>query len=153
MRVCVFLLLLAAFMSLPAIAADQVFTWVDAHGTIHYADTPPADGAPYKIMNLAASSVSATKNAPAKAASDTSPAADDADNAADTNTDTDGKAADAGKTRSDVCAKLTSNIKLLKSKQIVVSKDAKGASTVLDAKARQQQLATSEQQYKQYCRG
>ncbi|MBS3897177.1 DUF4124 domain-containing protein [Silanimonas sp.] len=42
-------LLLAA---LPLAAEEPVFTWVDAQGVRHYAQTPPAEGIPYEVRGV-----------------------------------------------------------------------------------------------------
>ncbi len=151
MRACTFLLLVAAFASLPAFAAEQVYKWVDSHGTVHYADTPPANGAPYQVLDLAIPDFEKAHSTAAQPDSGTATPTDDDSGTPDdaSQASTQAKGADAG--RNNLCAKLRSNIKLLQSHQVVVAKDAKGAEKVMDAKTRQQQLATNQRQYKQNC--
>jgi len=129
-----FVLLLLA----PAVAA-QVYKWTDAHGTVHYSETPPPQGMQYKRIDTHGMEQPASP-APVKASEAAA------------------KPASAGSSempntpenRARLCSSLKANLDLLKDKGAVVLEEG-GKSVALDESQRSQQIALADQQYQQFC--
>lgn len=122
-----------------AMAQTQAYKWTDAHGTVHYSETPPPEGVSYKRLStsggVAANPAPAQPSQPPQAApapASTAPLADTPEN------------------RSKLCSSLQANLALLKGGSAVVM-EAQGKSSALDDTQRRQQTALAEQQYRQYC--
>jgi hypothetical protein len=137
------LIIAAVLLLLAPVALAQVYKWTDAHGTVHYSQTPPAQGVRYSQITTTGSEHAATAQPiaskpesstaePARASS--APVADNPEN------------------RAALCASLKSNLALLNGSAPVV-KQVGGAPKALDDTERKQEIATSNAQYAQYCSG
>jgi hypothetical protein len=125
----------------PAVAA-QVYKWTDAHGTVHYSETPPPQGTQYKRISTNGVEQAAPA-APAAAPAQARPAAKPA--SAST-----GEMPNTPENRARLCSSLKANLDLLKGQDSVVLEDD-GKSVPLDDTQRSQQTALAEQQYQQFC--
>lgn len=131
-------LALVLLLLAPAVAA-QVYKWTDAHGTVHYSETPPPQGTRFKRIDTNGMEQAV---APAPAAKPAATA----------------KAASTGaaglpntpENRAKLCTSLKANLDLLKGKEGVVL-EQEGKSVPLDETQRSQQIALAEQQYQQFC--
>jgi hypothetical protein len=132
------LLIAVALLLLAPLATAQVYKWTDAHGTIHYSETPPAQGTNYKKVKA---NGSADSLEPAPAASTTST----------DNTSSSGQpVANTAANRSNMCDSLKANLAALQgSGPVVMQQD--GKSVVLDANQRKLQLNAAQAQYQLYC--
>jgi hypothetical protein len=130
-----FVLLLLA----PA-AAAQVYKWTDSHGTVHYSETPPPQGTPFKRITLTGTVESAPRPAPSPA---TEPAPQPQPEAQPA-------MADTPENRAKLCSSLKSNLDALRGKGPVVM-EQQGKPVALDDQQRKQQTATAEKQYVQFC--
>lgn len=140
------LLALALLLSTPLVCA-QVYTWTDAGGTVHYSQTPPPQGTRYKqIKTPGVTAPAQPAPAVAVAAANQPESTDQAATAAKS----DQPIADTPENRKLLCSSLQSNLDTLKgSAPVVMQQD--GKSIALDDSQRQQQIASSEAQYQQYC--
>lgn len=129
-----------ALLCMPLAASAQVYTWTDAHGTVHYADTPPAHGAQYKGRNMPGATV-----APAHRAH----GSDDAD-ATDTGAPEPGP--DDPASSASPCDTLKANMKLLTQEGPVIMRDENGKSQLLSKDARATQLARIKKKSQTYCK-
>lgn len=142
------LIAVALLLLAPLAAAQQIYKWTDAQGTVHYSQSPPPQGTNYKQMTLAGVTESADPgdDAPAR-----QPATDD------TSSDTPAPApsapmADTPANRTKLCATLQSNLATLHGSGPVVMQQ-NGKPAVLDDAQRKQQIASANAQYRQYCSG
>jgi hypothetical protein len=121
-----------------ATASAQAYKWKDASGTVHYSDTPPAQGTDYKNVKTSGSAapLGPSAVAPATAASAGKPATPIADTAAN---------------RKAVCDNLTHNMSLLSGSDPLSVDDKSGQRVTMDDTRRRQELSTAQDQYKQYC--
>jgi hypothetical protein len=124
----------------PAVAA-QVYKWTDSHGTVHYSETPPAQGTQYKRINTNGMERPAAP-APGKAPAPATAAAKPASSA--------GEMPNTPENRAKLCSSLKANLDLLKGQEGVVLEEG-GKSVPLDETQRSQQTALAEKQYQQYC--
>jgi hypothetical protein len=131
-------LALVLLLLAPAVAA-QVYKWTDAHGTVHYSETPPPQGTAFKRITTSG----IEQPAPAPSATPSSPAAKPA--SAGT-----GELPNTPENRAKVCSSLKANLELLKGKEGVVL-EQEGKTVPLDDTQRSQQIALAEKQYQQFC--
>jgi hypothetical protein len=131
------LTVLALLLSVP-MALAQVYKWTDASGTVHYSETPPANGS-YKTMRTAGSAQTLATVPPAGSSAQP-PAAARVSAAPD-------NAADRGK----LCEDLQRNMNLLQGSEPLSVADTSGAQVPMDAPRRAQELALAQTQYKLYC--
>jgi hypothetical protein len=132
-------LIAVALLLLAQIATAQVYKWTDAHGTIHYSETPPpaAQGANYKKVKANGSVEPLV--APAPAASSPVAAAPPAPPVADT-----------PENRNKMCDSLRANLSALQGNGPVVMQEG-GKAVALDGTQRRQQTDAAQSQYQQYC--
>lgn len=129
-------------------SAQQIYKWKDSSGVVHFSQTPPADGAHYKKMQLSsAPEVASRPSSPAEGTSD----GDSRDIAAPPRDATQTTKPDTPSNRAALCKQLSSNITLLQGKQPVVTGGDNGKQQVMSDTAREQQLATARSQQVQYC--
>jgi hypothetical protein len=131
-----------ALLLLAPVALAQVYKWTDAHGTVHYSETPPAQGVHYTQVTTSGGSRAATPQAPAAQPENGSPAQPAKASSA--------PVADTPENRAALCASLKSNLALLNSSTPVVRQDG-GTTKALDDTQRKQEAATANAQYAQYC--
>ncbi|TAL74050.1 MAG: DUF4124 domain-containing protein [Rhodanobacter sp.] len=135
------LIVVALLAITPMAGAQQIYKWTDAHGTVHYSQSAPAQGN-YQQVKLA--SGVETPAAPA-----VKPVANDGENRAPP-APTAAQMADTPNNRAKLCATLKSNIATLQGNgPVVMQQGAKPA--LLDATQRQQQIAHATAQYQQFC--
>lgn len=134
-----FALLIASFLILPAATATDVYRWKDANGTVHFADAPPPNGVPYKIVNLSSGTERDPTPPPAAAASaDAKPPAPAPKELEDT-----------PENRALYCKQMDERIALLESdKPLTLGADS---TQVMSDEQRATELATSREQRQQYC--
>lgn len=137
-------LLLIALMCVPLAVCAQVYKWKDAHGTVHFSDTPPPHGIKYTRVKTVAATHPAT---PREVAPPEQEPADTANEASDSR----GRMADTPENRKKLCANLTANMKLLNSDSPIVTRDSDGKSQVMDKDRRADELAREQKQYQQFC--
>ena len=138
------LLLAPLAFALPA-AAQQVYKWTDANGSVHYSDTPPPKGSTSKKITLTGGTqASADAPQPARSGSAREQTTGSAEAPAQASV------ADTPENRKKLCTTLKGNLDILRDKKPVVVQEGKQA-RVLDDTQRKQQQATAEAQYKQYC--
>lgn len=134
------LLVVALLLAAPLATAQQIYKWKDAQGTMHYSQQAPTQDVHYQQVQLKAGVESANTATPKPAsATTTAPAAAT-------------EMADTPDNRSKLCATLKSNLATLRGKGPVVMQQ-NGKPAALDDSQRQQQIATAEAQYGQYCAG
>lgn len=139
------LIVVTLLLVAPLAAAQQIYKWKDANGTMHYSQTAPAAGVRFQKMTLSGGTESAdtpaTGNAAAAApAANTSPPAPAA------------PVADTPANRAKLCTTLQANRTALQGSGPVVMQDG-GQNKLLDEQQRTQQLATANAQYQQFCAG
>ncbi|MBT2115459.1 DUF4124 domain-containing protein [Dyella sp. LX-66] len=139
------LLLAPLAFALPA-AAQQVYKWTDASGSVHYSDTPPPKGGASKKITLSGIPQSSPSEAPqpAKEGSGREQTSGSAEAPAQA------PVADTPDNRKKLCTTLKGNLDILRDKKPVVVQEGNQAK-VLDDAQRKQQQSTAEAQYKQYC--
>ncbi|BFI95402.1 MAG: hypothetical protein RSP_09120 [Rhodanobacter sp.] len=140
------LIVVALLVVAPLAAAQQIYKWTDASGTVHYSQSAPPQGTKYEQVKLAGGVESADQPADRPAADSDSAPADDAAPASQA------PVADTPANRSKLCATLKSNLSTLQGSGPVVMQQG-GKPTVLNDAQRQQQTATANAQYQQYCGG
>jgi len=131
-----------ALFCAPLAVSAQVYTWTDAHGTVHYADAPPAHGAHYKNLPIPG----------ATAVSAPTPEADAADTDSATATAT-RRQPDTPANRGKLCDNLKVNMKLLEKTGPVVMRDKHGKNQLLSKQDRADELARERQTYQAHCTG
>lgn len=122
-----------------AMAQTQAYKWTDAHGTVHYSETPPPEGINYKRLSTRSAPPASAASAPQGQPPQAGPAPASTAPMADTPAN-----------RAKLCSSLQANLALLKGSGAVVM-EAKGKPSALDDTQRRQQTALAEQQYQQYC--
>ncbi|MEI7036077.1 DUF4124 domain-containing protein [Fulvimonas yonginensis] len=132
------LALLSLLLASPVVA--QVYKWTDTHGTVHYSESPPPQGTPYKRITMAGT------EQPGGTAADAQPSpAPQAKPAAG-----EGTMPNTPENLAKFCSAQKANLDLLKGKEgVVLEQD--GKSVPLDETQRNQQIALAEQQYRQFC--
>jgi hypothetical protein len=133
-------LALALLLLAPAVVA-QVYKWTDARGTVHYSETPPPQGTPFKRISTAGTEQPSPPAATAATA---------ATNPVKPATHDNGELPNTPENRAKVCASLKANLELLKGKDAVVM-EQDGKPVALDDSQRAQQVALAEKQYQQFC--
>ena len=133
--------------SAPVIAqaqeSQEVYSWRDAAGVVHYSQTPPGGGIPYEThkanvaRNAAAAATTATSAEPAAA-----PAAA-AEPAADTS---------VASNQQSQCELARKNVEALKGEGVVRQRGPDGQPRELSASERADQLNLSEAAVRAYCR-
>jgi hypothetical protein len=134
------LAVVACLLAAP-LAQAQVYKWTDASGTVHFAQSPPPQGTRYAVVPVAGG----------EGASGTEPAPAPASAAAPARAAPGGGVADTPDNRGKLCADLSGNIGLLQSGQPLTVDDAQGNRVAMDDARRQQELASAQDQYRQYC--
>lgn len=138
------LIMLALLVTLPCLAANQVYRWTDASGVTHFSDAPPPHGVHYKMVDMASGTESAPPE-PAKVGTASSAATPKQA----TDQDTSKSLPDTPANRTLICKKLAQNIAALASdRPLTMSPDS---STPMPADMRQQRLATDRAQFQKYC--
>lgn len=135
-----------ALLLVAPLACAQVYKWTDAHGTIHYSESPPPTGTKY-------SQVSVNTGTSAPAGSENTPAAAPNSNASssqNTNAAPQAPVEDTPENRAKLCSSLKANIGTLQGGGPVVMSNG-GQQQLLNADQRKQQLDASQSQYSQYC--
>ncbi|WP_426662690.1 DUF4124 domain-containing protein [Rhodanobacter aciditrophus] len=136
------LIVLALLLVAPLAAAQQIYKWTDAKGTVHYSQSAPPEGTRFQQVKLAGGVESA--DAPA-AQPNTESASAPADAPAPA-----APVADTPANRARLCATLKANLATLQGSGPVVMQQG-GKPAVLSDAQRQQQVATANAQYRQYC--
>ena len=137
------LIVVALLLVTPLAAAQQIYKWTDAKGTVHYSQSAPPEGTRYQQVKLAGGVESGDAPAP-QPATDSTPAP--------TDTPAPVPMTDTPDNRAKLCATLKSNLSTLQgSGPVVMQQD--GKPVVLDASQRKQQVDTANAQYQQYCAG
>ena len=135
--------LAVALLLIAPLACAQVFKWTDAHGTVHYSQTPPAAGTKYSRVTVSGTVDPVTPpshEANTEAAPDSTP------------TPVPQAVADTPANRKKLCASLQSNLDTLKGDQPVVMQ-VDGQQKVIDQAQRKQQISDAQAQYRRYCAG
>ncbi len=133
------LLLLAPF------ASAQVYKWTDAGGTVHYSQSPPAQGTQFKQVKTTGS-VAPLAAPPAPAGSGSTSAVSQGAATGPAST----PVVDTPANRKALCSALKTNISELQGNgQVTLQQN--GKTSVLDADQRKQQLGSQQSQYSQYC--
>lgn len=142
------LIAVALLLLAPLAAAQQIYKWTDAQGTVHYSQSAPPQGTKYQRMTLAGSveSSDAGTGAPAQQAADEGTSAEAPAPAPSA------PVADTPANRAKLCSTLKSNLTALQGSGPVVMQQ-NGKPSVLDAAQRKQQVDTANAQYRQYCAG
>lgn len=137
------LFMLALLVTLPCLAANQVYRWTDASGVAHFSDAPPPDGVHYKMVDLATGTESAPP-VPAKPASASSAATPK-----DATPEAPKSLPDTPANRTLICKKLETNIAALASDRPLTENSH--SSKPMPADERQQRLSTDRGQFQKYC--
>lgn len=132
-------LVLALLLLAPVASAQGVYKWTDAHGTVHYSETPPPQGTPFKRLNPTGGEQTPPPS-PSTQPQDTGK----------TQEPSAAPMADTPENRTKLCNSLKANLELLKGKgAVVMEKD--GKPVALNDTQRTQQMADAQKQYQQYC--
>ncbi|MBB6187343.1 DUF4124 domain-containing protein [Rhodanobacter sp. MP7CTX1] len=135
-------LIAVTLLLLAPLANAQVYKWTDAGGTVHYSQSPPAEGTKFNKVKTNGSVEPLVAPAPAPAANaaqaTTAPAAPAA------------PIADTPENRHTLCESLKSNIAALQGSAPVVMQQG-DKSTALDDSQRKEQTGSAQAQYQQYC--
>lgn len=133
-------LIAVALLLLTPLAIAQAYKWTDASGTVHYSETPPAQGTNYKKVRTTGTVEAPVPMAPAT----------DSEGSRETAAAPAAPVADTPENRTKLCASLKTNLAALQgSGPVVVQQN--GKDTALDADQRKQQVTTAQSQYDQYC--
>ena len=136
-------LIAVALLLFAPLCAAQVYKWTDASGTVHYSEAPPAEGVKYSTVTTTGTveplAKPATQGTPEDGAGGSTEPTVQATTVADT-----------PENRKSLCASLQSNLATLQGGGPVVM-EKNGKPSALDASQRQQQIATAQAQYDQYC--
>jgi hypothetical protein len=130
-----------ALLLIAPLACAQVFKWTDAHGTVHYSQTPPPNGARYSRVTVTGT-VEPVASGHAESNAVPSPR--------ETSEQTSRPTADTPANRKKLCSSLKSNLDMLQGDQPVIMQ-ANGQQKVIDAAQRKQQLDAAQAQYQRYC--
>ncbi|HEX7341112.1 MAG TPA: DUF4124 domain-containing protein [Rhodanobacteraceae bacterium] len=138
-------LLLILLLSVPCIVcAQQVYKWTDAHGIVHYSDSPPAHGTKYKSVHIAADTASSVH---------TPTVADGIaeDDTASASSALPSRIADTPANRKKVCGNISANLTLLRENKPLIVKGKNGKNELMSKARRAQELSTAQKQYQTYC--
>ena len=130
------LILAVVLLSLVPPALAQIYKWKDAAGTTHYSETPPPSGTAFHRLNLVSDTSATPTGVTAASAGSAAPPAAPADTPAN---------------RAKLCADLTNNLKELRGSMALNIDDGHGKPVAMTAERRQQETATAQAQYQQYC--
>ncbi len=136
------LIVVALLLLAPLAAAQQIYKWTDAKGTVHYSQSAPPQGTRFTQVKLAGGVESSADSTPAQPAAETAPPP-----AAPAPS---GPVADTPDNRAKLCDTLKSNLATLQGSGPVVMQQ-NGKPTVLDDAQRKQQIDSANAQYQQYC--
>ena len=139
------LLIAVALLLLAPLATAQVYKWTDASGTVHYSEAPPAQGTKFSKVTTTGTVEPLAKSGPKASAEEGSGGSNETTSAPK-------KVADTPENRKSLCASLKSNLTTLQGSGPVVM-ETNGKASALDAAQRNQQAATAQAQYDQYCQG
>ncbi|GLQ92299.1 DUF4124 domain-containing protein [Dyella acidisoli] len=136
-----------ALLLVAPLACAQVYKWTDAHGTIHYSESPPPTGTKYSqvSVNTGTSAPAGGDNTATTTSSNSASSQPSSNNSAPQ-----GPVEDTPENRAKLCASLKTNIGTLQGSGPVVMNNG-GQQQVLNADQRKQQLDASQSQYSQYC--
>jgi hypothetical protein len=134
-----------ALLLIAPLASAQVYKWTDAHGTVHYSESPPPTGTKYSQV-----SVNAGTSSPAGAENSSAAASGNSTTASNTNRAPQAPMQDTPENRAKLCSSLKANISTLQGTGPVVMNNG-GQQQVLNGDQRKQQLDASQSQYSQYC--
>lgn len=134
--------LAVALLLIAPLACAQVYKWTDAHGTVHYSQSPP----PSASTKYSRVTVNGTVD-PITPPSHEANAETSSDN---TPTAATQPVADTPANRKKLCASLQSNLNTLKGTQPVVMQ-VNGQQKVIDPAQRKQQVSNAQAQYQRYC--
>lgn len=136
-----------ALLLVAPLAFAQVYKWTDAHGTVHYSETPPPTGTKYSqvSVNTGSSEPAGGDNASAATSSSASAPSQSGGNNAPQ-----GPVEDTPENRAKLCTSLKANIGTLQGSGPVVMSNG-GQQQLLNADQRKQQLDASQSQYSEYC--
>lgn len=138
------LIIATALLLLVPVALAQVYKWTDAHGTVHYSESPPRQGTKFKRITTTGSAepvaapsaeLQGSSDRPKNKAVEEPPAA---------------PVADTPENRGKLCASLKANLDILKGAGPVVMQQG-DLPKALDDTQRQEQIASANAQYAQYC--
>jgi hypothetical protein len=132
-------LIAVALLLLAPLAAAQVYKWTDASGTVHYSETPPAQGTKYEKVTTTGTVEPLAAPAPSETAGSRETPAEPAKPVADT-----------PENRSKMCGALKSNLAALQGGGPVVMQQD-GKTVALDDAQRKQQIVAAQTQYDQFC--
>jgi hypothetical protein len=127
---------------LAPVVCAQVYKWTDAHGTVHYSETPPPQGTPFKRITTSGAVQSAT---PASATTGSSTGEAAASQPASSSS-----MPNTPENLAKFCSAEKANLDLLKGKEGVVLQQG-DKSVPLDETQRNQQIALAENHYRQFC--
>ena len=137
------LIVVALLLIAPLAAAQQIYKWTDAKGTVHYSQSAPPQGTKFQQVKLAGGVESS--DAPAA-----QPAADSTPAPADTPAAAPAPVADTPANRAKLCTTLKANLDALQGSGPVVMQE-NGKPAVLGDAQRKQQTAAANAQYQQFC--
>jgi hypothetical protein len=133
-------LIAVALLLLMPLAHAQVYKWTDPNGTVHYSETPPAEGTKFNKVKTSGGVDPIAPPAPAAPAAAASTAHAPAP----------APIADTPENRHALCDSLKSNLAALQgSGPVVVQQGDKSAA--LDDAQRKERTAIDQGQYQQYC--
>ncbi len=141
------LLIATALLLAAPLVAAQAYKWTDAKGTVHYSDAPPPQGTKFSKVTTSGTVEAPASSEPALPSANSGasqPAAKPAQSSLPVQ--------DTPENRAKLCDSLKHNIDTLKGNGPVVMQQD-GQSKLIDADQRQQQTATAEGQYRQFCSG
>ena len=136
-----------ALLLIAPLASAQVYKWTDAHGTVHYSESPPPTGTKYSQV-----SVNTGTSSPAAAANGSGATSGSGSSNAASNNSSAPQAPmqDTPENRAKLCSSLKTNISTLQGTGPVVMNNG-AQQQVLNGDQRKQQLDASQSQYSQYC--
>lgn len=132
-------LIAVALLLLAPLATAQVYKWTDASGTVHYSETPPAQGTKFdKVTTTGTVAPLAPPPATEKPVDSEGPR------------ESAQPVADTPENRAKLCSTLQTNLDALQGSGPVVMQQ-NGKSVALDDAQRKQQIASAQAQYDQFC--
>lgn len=135
------LLIAVALFLLAPLALAQAYKWTDAHGTIHFSETPPPTGTNYKKIRTNGSADPLVAPAPAASSGGSLEATPSAPAQ---------PVADTPENREKLCSTLKANLAALQGQGPVVMQQG-GKNVALDTSQRTQQISAAQAQFQQYC--
>lgn len=135
-----------ALLLVAPLACAQVYKWTDAHGTIHYSETPPPTGTKYSQVSVNTGTSAPEAGSPPATASSSNDTAQGSSNPPPQS-----NMPDTPENRAKLCSSLKANMATLQGSGPVVMTGTGGKQQLLSADQRKQQLDASQSQYNQYC--